>query len=130
MINIEDLTLKQIREIQQMTCALDKVEKAPESTGKQLIGEKVIIRCRDAGVHFGELVNYEGREVTLKNSRRMWYWKASKGHTLSGCAIHGVTSDCKIAGEVKTIVLPEACEIISCTDEAAKSISDADEYRN
>ena len=42
---------------------------------KPLIGEYVLIRCRDAGVHAGILVDWEGREVQLKESRRLWYFK-------------------------------------------------------
>lgn len=97
---------------------------------KHLIGEPVIVRCHDAGVHFGYLVDYQGREVVLKNSRRMWYWKAKKGHTLSGCAIHGITDESKIAGVVSTIVLTEACEIIACDLPAVGSIEDIHEYNN
>ena len=93
-----------------------------------LIGEKVIVRCRDAGVHFGELVSRTGRDVTLKDSRRMYYWRAAKGHTLSGCAIHGIT-DSKIAGTIELIELPEACEIIKCSPKSAKSIGGYDEYQ-
>ena len=36
------------------------------------IGQKVIIRARDAGVHFGTLQSVDGRSVVLTNSRRMW----------------------------------------------------------
>ena len=106
---------------------------ACESSGKEkrLIGEKVIVRCRDAGVHFGELVDYEGCEVVLKDSRRMYYWKAAKGHTLSGCALHGITDESKISGKLqKDHILPEACEIIPCSDIAAASIGGSDEYNN
>ena len=109
--------------------ALDEGEKeTSNSIDNPMIGEKVIVRCRDSGVHFGTLVSYSGREVLLKDSRRMWYWKAKKGHTLSGCAIHGIT-DSKISAAVETISLLEACEIIKCSDKAAKSIGDADEYQ-
>jgi len=101
---------------------------APESE-KQLIGEWVIVRCRDAGVHFGKLKDYNGREVILEDSRRMWYWFAAQGHTLSGCAIHGIKQDkSKIAGKVKLIILPEANEILSCEESAVKSIGGANEY--
>jgi hypothetical protein len=96
---------------------------------KPLIGEWVIVRCRDAGVHFGKLESYEGREVVLTESRRMWYWKAASGHTLSGCAVNGITSESKIAAAVTTIVLPEACEIIQCEQPAVESIGGANEYQ-
>ncbi len=37
------------------------------------IGKKVIIRGDRSGVEFGELVEQNGNEVTLKNARRLWY---------------------------------------------------------
>jgi hypothetical protein len=74
----------------------------------------VIVRCRDAGVHAGEYVGHKGREVTLKNSRRIWYWKGAA--SLSEIAVHGCKhpSECKISLPVPKIVLTEACEIIEC----------------
>lgn len=97
---------------------------------KHLIGQAVIIRCKDAGVHYGILEDYEGRTVTLSKSRRMWQWKAASGHTLSGCAVNGIdNTNSKIAAEISTIVLPEACEIIECTEKAIATIGDADEYQ-
>ena len=92
---------------------------------KQMIGDYVIVRCRDAGVHAGTLVSYEGREVVLKNARRLWYWVAGgKSHSLSGVAEYGLADGSKIPPAVATIVLPEACEIIATTDTAAKSIKE------
>lgn len=119
-----DLIIKLI----EMLVSSDQVQAEPVKQ-KQLIGEWVIVRCRDAGVHFGKLKDYEGREVVLEQSRRMWYWVAKEGHTLSGCAAHGVKDTSKIAAEIKTIVLPEACEILSCEDAAIKSIGGCDEYQ-
>lgn len=111
--------------------ALTATETTTETPAKQkhLIGQDVIVRCRDAGVHFGKLVNYEGREVILRDARRMYYWVAQSGHTLSGCAIDGITSDSKITGEVAEIVLTEACEIIACTEKAARSLRDVAVYQ-
>jgi len=93
-----------------------------------LIGQKVIVRCRDAGVHYGTLVSYDGREAVLRDSRRMWYWTCKKGHTLSGCAIHGISDSSKIAGRLEAIILTETCEIIKCTKEASESIEGAEEH--
>lgn len=125
-MNIDDLTVGQVREI----AAMVNSQSCDKPKSSSISGQKVIVRCRDAGVHFGTLASYEGREVKLSDSRRMYYWKAAKGHTLSGCAIHGITSDSKITGAVKSIILLDACEIIPCTEDAAKSIGDADEHRN
>ena len=105
-------------------------EKGAEKKEKRLIGDYVIVRCRDAGVHAGVLVDYEGREVVLKESRRLWYWKCKSGHTLSGVAIHGLDAESKIAGVVSEIILPEACEIIPCDKVAERSIRDAEEHNS
>lgn len=119
------MDVKDLEKLLKIMKALDGSKAKSESNpiNNPMIGEKVIVRCRDAGVHFGTLVSYSGREVFLKDSRRMWYWKAKTGHTLNACAINGIT-DSKISGAVDNIILLEACEIIKCSEEGAKSIGD------
>ena len=39
------------------------------------IGNYVVVRTYSAGVHCGKLENRNGREVTLKETRRIWSWK-------------------------------------------------------
>jgi len=88
-----------------------------------LIGKYVIVRCRDAGVHAGELVGHEGREATLKDSRRLWYWKpANRKKFLSGVALAGLHSDSKVGATLPLLHLTETCELILCTLAAEKSI--------
>ena len=88
----------------------------------------VIVRCRDAGVHAGYLVSYKGREATLRESRRLWYWKpANNAIFLSGVAAEGLHSDSKVGCPVD-IVLTETCEIIDCSAKARISISGAESY--
>lgn len=92
------------------------------------IGQKVIIRARDAGVHFGTLQSVDGRSVTLANSRRMWRWWSGGGeHTLSGVARHGLAdrNEVKIAGPIASISILDACEIISMSDIAIASLEAA-----
>lgn len=36
--------------------------------------KRVIVRTYSAGVFAGELETKDGREVTLMNARRLWYW--------------------------------------------------------
>ena len=94
-----------------------------------LEGEYVIVRCRDAGVHAGILMSLDGRTAVLKNSRRLWYWKvAEKQHSLSGVASVGITSESKIPAVVETAILPEACEVLSVSDKAMKTIVGANVY--
>ncbi len=94
------------------------------------IGEFVIVRCRDAGVHAGVLVRANGRSCSLTESRRLWYWKPARGAAfLSGVAVHGL-DDASRVGEPVDIDLTENCEIIRCTDAAAKSIREIASYVN
>ena len=121
-MNINDLTIGQAKELS----ALFAGTQAPQ---KELIGDYVIVRCRDAGVHAGYLVDYEGRNVTLKNSRRLWYWVCAENqHSLSGVAAVGITDKSKIPAVVSTLVLSDACEIISTTDKCRESIEGAKIY--
>lgn len=93
-----------------------------------MIGKYVIVRCRDAGVHAGVLLAHSGREATLKDSRRLWYWKPAKGKKfLSGVAVAGLHGDSKIGAPLPLLHLTETCELILCTDEAAESIRTARE---
>jgi hypothetical protein len=82
----------------------------------------VIVRCRNAGVHAGEYVAHINQEVTLQNSRRIWYWSGAA--SLSELAVRGAknVSHCKFAPLVSNIILLDACEIITCTPEAEKMI--------
>ena len=83
--------------------------------------EAVIVRTYSAGVFYGYLEKREGKEVTLRQARRMWKWF---GASLSECAQHGTpdTSKCKFPDAVDKIVLIEAIEILSLTEKAKKSL--------
>lgn len=101
----------------------------PHHPAAHLIGHFVIVRSRDSGVHAGTLTNIQDRAATLSGSRRLWYWKAARGHTLSGVALHGLdASASKIAGELAQIVVLDVCEIIPTTAAAGQSILGAPEY--
>ena len=125
-MNIDDLT---IGEAKQLACLFNKQEKVNGNCCHPFIGKKVIIRTYSAGVHFGELVDKDGKEVILKNARRLWYRKTSnKGISLSEVANSGLAKDSKVCATVEAIWL-EAVEIIPCTKEAIKSIEAQDEYK-
>lgn len=126
-MNIDELTIGEAKEL---ACLFGKKE-APSAGINccSLTGKKVIIRTQSAGVHYGELSEKNGKEVILKNSRRLWYWKTSnKGISLSEVANAGVTKDSKICAVVDFIWL-EAIEIIPCTKEAIKNIEGQDEHK-
>lgn len=84
--------------------------------------EYVIVRTYSAGVHFGVVAKREGREVTLRAARRIWYWDGAA--SLSQMAVDGVSKpeNCKFSVTVPEILLLEAIEIIPCTDKARDCI--------
>ena len=90
-----------------------------------------IIRTYSAGVHAGEIVRRDGKEVELANSRRLWLWHtADKGISLSDVAVGGIDAKkSKVCAVVPSIILTEAIEIISASDVARSSIEGADVYR-
>lgn len=122
-MNIDDLTLKQIKEIQSLNLANNA---APSNEGIQYgIGKSVIIRTYSAGVWFGTLSQKAGNEVVLTNARRLWRWWAKESVSLSGVAKFGIIEEkSKIAPAVEGVWL-EAIEIIPTTEIATKSISGA-----
>jgi hypothetical protein len=82
----------------------------------------VVVRTYSAGVFAGELARRDGKEVELRNARRIWYWAGAA--SLSQLAMEGVSkpAGCKFPVAVESIVLTEAIEIISVTDAARGSI--------
>jgi hypothetical protein len=85
-----------------------------------LKNQKVLIRTFSAGVHFGTLLQHEGHEVLLKDSRRIWAW--SDANTLHEISLDGVGRQSKISRMIPCILLTEAIEIIPCSDKAIASI--------
>ena len=90
----------------------------------------VIVRTYSAGVHMGYLKNREigGKEVTLVNARRAWYWAGA--FTLSAMAMNGVSkpSECKFSTTVPEIILTEAIEIIPCTEKAKEILEGVSDH--
>lgn len=86
----------------------------------------VIVRTFSAGVFAGELVRKEGKEVELKNARRLWHWAGA--FTLSQLAMEGTKKpeECKFPCEVSKVVLTEVIEILDVTESARKSISEVE----
>ena len=109
-------------ELSELLAALGQTNTASDQS---MIGRYVIVRCRDAGVHAGVLISRQGRECTLKNARRLWYWKPANGAAfLSGVAVEGLHEDSKVGAPI-TVTLTENCEIILCTATAQTSIEGA-----
>lgn len=90
--------------------------------------EYSIVRTYSAGVFAGYIKDRNGKEVTLLNARRLWYWDGAA--SLSELAMKGVSKpgNCKFPCEVPSIILTEVIEILPCTEDAKKSIADVPEW--
>lgn len=120
-------------DIQASTLTLNGVEyvrkdSVPQASNpKMSTDDVVIIRCRNAGVHAGHIVDRDTVTglCTLQNSRRLWKW-VSKA-TLSELAMQGPLkpNDNRYGCVLPIIFLntEDICEIIPCTEVAAKLIA-------
>jgi hypothetical protein len=85
----------------------------------------VLVRCKSAGVFFGELESFTQNTgvIKLKNARRVWYWSGAA--SLSQLAVDGTSKpkECKFPTPVAAITLTEVIEIIPCTTKAVESLN-------
>lgn len=117
-MNLNDLTIGQAREL----AALFGSAQAPKPA-HPFIGHFVIARCYAAGVHAGVVESVDGENVILRDSVRLWSWKAQDGIALSGVAQHGLDrSKSRIDTLNPLIYLTGVCELIPCSGKARESI--------
>jgi hypothetical protein len=89
------------------------------------IGKICIIRTYASGVFMAELIAQDGRMVELKNSRRLWSWKAADGISLSAVAVNGVDKTvCRFPVAVPAQTVLDALEIIPASDICVASINE------
>jgi len=91
------------------------------------IGEKVIVRSVDSGVHYGTLCSIDGSTAHLQNSRRLWLWHTGgKGISLSEIAIFGINHEkSKITETLPDLYVLGICEIIPTHGMAQATIEGA-----
>ena len=124
MIDINELTIGQIREIAASLPVLFGKAQQAGGIAAPIIGKYAICRCYSAGVHAGVVVAVDGDNVILRDSRRLWSWQARDGVALSGLAQHGLRGG-KIDTMNPEIYLTGVTEIIPCSDAAKESIANA-----
>ena len=130
-MNLNELTIGQAREIAGLLKTIMTVETQTQpvtgSTEQPFtphIGKPCIVRTYASGVFYGTVTKQDGRMVELSGCRRLWYWKASKGVSLSAVAVNGVdTRASKITEEVHTQTVLDAIEIIPASTTCVSSIA-------
>jgi hypothetical protein len=91
--------------------------------------EYYIVRGDRSGVFFGTIKERNGREVTMNNVRRLWYWDGAS--SISQLAKDGTCrpENCKFTVTVDEIIVLDAIEIDKCTKNATKSILEVAEWK-
>lgn len=106
---------------------IDGVKYCPcsQTKAEQLDGmDYVLVRTHSAGVFCGYLKQKKGKEATMLEARRIWYWDGAA--SLSELAMNGTSKpdQCKFPCAVDQIELTEVIEVIQMTQQAKKSISE------
>ena len=91
--------------------------------------EFYIVRGDRSGVFFGNIKERNGREVTMTNVRRLWYWDGAC--SISQLAQEGTVrpSQCKFTVTVDEVLVLDAIEIDKCSEKAVKSIKEVAEWK-
>lgn len=94
-----------------------------------LLGRVCMVRAHKAGVFIGTVAERDGKEVTLTNARRIWYWDGAA--SLSQLATEGTSKpqNCKFPAPVAEVILTEVIEIIPATEAAIASIAAVPEWK-
>lgn len=118
-MNIEDLTIAQVHQLTSLIGCTPTASKP-----HPFIGQYVIARCYAAGVHAGEVVSVDGENVVLKDSRRLWSWKAADGVALSGVAQCGLKAGSSKVDIINPLLyLTGVCELIPVASGVKDSIN-------
>lgn len=122
----KDLNKLTVSELRKELDTLDKIKEAKINKGKTYC----IIRTYSAGVFAGMYDrNIKGKEGTVYNARRLWYWDGAA--SLSQLSNEGVKvpEKCKFTVEVAEVDLKEIIEVIPCTKEAILNIKNVKEWK-
>jgi len=116
-MSIDNLTFGELKQIAAMFGG------STVKPANPVVGQYCIARCYAAGVHAGEVVSVDGENVILKDSRRLWSWKAADGVALSGVAQNGLAKSGNKLDVVNPVIyLSGVCELIPCSATAKESI--------
>lgn len=87
------------------------------------IGKYVVVRCTNAGVHCGILLEWDKTSVILQDARNIWEWTGA--NTVQEISLHGVGNGSKLSETVKLSALEEVIQVLICTPTAIKSLKEA-----
>ena len=127
-INIEDLTIKQARELQEFF-ALNKDEQS--GMLQDAIGKYVICRSQNEGVNAGFLIAADSTGCNLIEVRRLKTHMPAKGSWYESVALTGLNyKESVVSAPAPEKFIIEDYSLTVCTDEAAQSIQDMPSYES
>ena len=82
-----------------------------------------VVRGENSGVFFGQITEHCGREVTMRNVRRLWSWEGATDCIQLGA--EGVKSPdrCRFTMYAQELVILDAIEIHTCPEAARESLA-------
>ena len=124
MIEINDLTLGQLKEIQAMCGVVNTTSSG--GLFDRYVGKYVICRSRNEGVNAGVVVECDDTGVILKDARRLYYYRPVNKNIswYEGVALSGLSIDSKVGPAVEKIII-EDYSLTVCSYEAENSIRGA-----
>ena len=108
-MNIEDLTIKQVRELSAF------LQPSPTAKSNPMLGKRVLVRTYSAGVHIGTVVSIDGMECHLIDALRLWKWTGG-ALSLSSVATTGIQGG--RLDKTPEVYLTNCIEFIPVTPEA------------
>ncbi len=122
MIDIDSLTVKQIREISALAASLSGGCKPSEGTSTNYPERPPVIVRAYSGVFFGYLVSKNGAEVKLKDARHIWSWDSTgmtdKVQTCEDIASRGLGSGSKMSSPAPAAIIEQVGATLWVTPEA------------
>ncbi len=124
-INIDDLTLGQIKQISALTRGSVITAQPSSDVYSSYIGKYVIVRSRNEGINAGIVKAADSTGIVLQEARRIYFHRPKDTDMCwyEGVAESGLSDDSKISIPVEEKVIIEDYSITLCSDKGKKSIS-------
>ena len=128
------MNIQKLKELIELSKLLDWGNEAKDESVSEsiFIGKYVILRCRNAWVHFGKLEYANNGIYRLSESRRLYYWTVENNQwvSLSDLAEKGLDDDNKTCIKLDLIEITEkeGAETIPVNTEVVDSFKNAKVY--
>ena len=123
-MKIDKLTVKEVREIQEMFNAKNESVKESVSMLSKYIGKYVIVRTRNEGINAGYVKDLDSTGIILKDARRIYYHKPKDKSTswYEGVSLSGLSSDSKVSAPTIEKGIIEDYSITLCSKISEENI--------